>query len=99
MINFEQLHLLFILEPTECHSEVISTMALRYTQIILSSDPSLAQVSLRVFPHSLQANAMTLPQSRPQQLPSTSLPITYSFIILSFNTTQFEVNKAPVNNL
>jgi len=49
MINFEQLQLLLILERTECHSEVISTMALRYTQIILSSDPSLAQVSLRGF--------------------------------------------------
>jgi hypothetical protein len=42
---------------------------------------------------------MTLPQSRPQQLPSTSLPINYTFIILSFNTTQFEVQKAPVNEL
>jgi hypothetical protein len=99
MINFEQLQLLLVLERTECHSEVISTMALRYTQIILSSDPSLAQVSLWVFPNSLQANAKTLPQSRPQQLPYTSLRINYSFIILSFNTTQFEVQKAPVNKL
>lgn len=99
MINFERLQLLLILEMTECHSEVFSTMALRYTQIILSSDPDLAQVSLQVFPHSLQANAMTLPQSRPQQLPSTSLLINYSFIILSFNTTQSEVQNAPLNKL
>ena len=82
---------------TECHSEVISTTALRHTQIILSSDPDLAQVSLQVLPHSLQANAMTLPQSRPKQLPFTSLPINYSFIILSFNATQSEVQKAPLN--
>jgi len=99
MINFERLQLLLILELSECHSEVFSTMALRYTQIILSSDPDLAQVSLQVFPHSLQANAVTLPQSRPKQLPSTSLHINHSLIILSFNTTQSEVQKAPLNKL
>jgi len=88
--------LLLITELTECHSEVISTMALRYTKIILSSYPDLAKVSLQVCPHSLQANAMTLPQSRPQQLPSTSLPINYSFIILSFNSTQSDVQKAAL---
>ena len=96
MINFEKLQLLLILELNECHSEVISTTTLRYTHILLSSDPDLAQVSLQVFPHSLQANDTTLPQSRPQQLPSTSLLINYSFIILAFNTTQSEVQKAPL---
>lgn len=88
-----------MLQLTECHGEVISTTALRYTEIILSSNPDLAQVSLQVFPHSLQANAMTLPQSKPQQLPSTTLPINYSSITLSFNTTQCEVQKAPLNKL
>jgi hypothetical protein len=42
---------------------------------------------------------MTLPRSTPQQLPSTSFPINYSFIIRSFNTTQSEVQKAPLNKL
>jgi hypothetical protein len=37
------------------------------------------------FVHSLQGNARTVPLLRPQLLPSISLPIHHSLVILSFS--------------
>jgi hypothetical protein len=41
--------------------------------------------------YTLQANAETIPQIRPRPLPTTSLPIHYSLIILPFDTVYAEL--------
>jgi hypothetical protein len=87
-------------QSTKCHGQVFSTPASHSGGPRFKSQPRDGLFWLRFFccfPQFFQEKARIITQIRPWLLPSTSLPIHYSLIILSFNAKKSELLKESLN--